>query len=75
MIDWNKYLSEKDERKRWDMLKKDNRPSYDHIDSWLFSILLYKIIDCKTRLKKLLLERGDMREWEIEKFLEEVFDD
>ena len=38
-MNWNKYLKEKDESKRWKMLEKDNRLSYDHVDSWLQGLL------------------------------------
>ena len=40
-MNWAKYLKETDERKRWDMLQKDNRLSYDHVDNWLMSLLCY----------------------------------
>jgi hypothetical protein len=35
---WERYLNEKDERKRWDMLQENNRLSYDHVDDWLMSL-------------------------------------
>ena len=37
-MNWTKYFSEKDERKRWDMLQQENRLSYDHVDDWLMSL-------------------------------------
>jgi hypothetical protein len=40
-MNWKKYLNEKDERKRWDMLQKDNRLSYDHVDDWLMGLKYY----------------------------------
>ena len=40
-MNWEKYLNEKDGRKRWDMLQADNRLSYDHVDDWLMSLKYY----------------------------------
>lgn len=37
MINWKKYLKAKAED-RWDILQKDNRLSYDHVDNWLMSL-------------------------------------
>ena len=57
-MNWKKYLKEKDERKRWDMLMKDNRLSYDHADNWLMSLKYY--LESKlTKNKKELEEIGE----------------
>ena len=40
-MNWNKYLEEKDCFKRYDMLNKDNRLSYDHVDDWLMDLKYY----------------------------------
>lgn len=40
-MNWKKYLKEKDEKKRWNMLQKDNRLSYDHVDNWIMSLIYY----------------------------------
>jgi hypothetical protein len=37
-MNWEKYLKEKDCFKRYEMLMKENRPSYDHTDNWLISL-------------------------------------
>ena len=40
-MNWKKYIAEKDAMKRWDMLQKDNRLSYDHADNWLQSLMAF----------------------------------
>ena len=37
-MNWNKYFKEKDVFKRYEMLEKENRLSYDHVDNWLMSL-------------------------------------
>ncbi len=37
-MNWNKYFKEKDAFKRYEMLEKENRLSYDHVDNWLMSL-------------------------------------
>ena len=37
-MNWDKYFKEKDAFKRYDMLQKENRLSYDHVDNWLMSL-------------------------------------
>jgi len=51
MIDWKKYLKETDERKRWDMLQKSNRLSYDHVDNWIQSLLYFLKTERENELK------------------------
>ena len=40
-MNWKKYLKETNQEKRMKMLIKDNRLSYDHVDSWLMSLKYY----------------------------------
>lgn len=40
-MNWKKYLKEKSAKERWNMLMKDNRLSYDHVDNWIQSLLIF----------------------------------
>jgi hypothetical protein len=37
-MNWEKYFKQKDCFKRYEMLEKENRLSYDHVDNWLLSL-------------------------------------
>ena len=37
-MNWNKYFKERDNFKRYAMLERENRLSYDHVDNWLMSL-------------------------------------
>jgi len=70
-MNWKKYLSEKDERKRGDMLQKDNRLSYDHVDDWLMSLKFYldlqtwNAVRLRTKAETQKLEKKAKRIFEI----------
>jgi hypothetical protein len=63
-MNWEKYLKETDESKRWDMLQEGNRLSYDHVDDWLMSLKYFLDNLHKEQLEKekskWLEERGRM---------------
>ena len=64
-MNWTKYFSEKDERKRWDMLQQENRLSYDHVDDWLMSLKYFldiKMMDASLvkRIEKIKRVRDNI---------------
>jgi hypothetical protein len=54
-MNWKKYLKEKDCFKRYAMLEKENRLSYDHVDNWLISLKYYLEEEAKEYFKENLL--------------------
>jgi len=54
-MNWEKYLKETDATKRWEMLQKDNRLSYDHADDWIQSLLYF----LKKEKEKLDLQKDN----------------
>ena len=56
-MNWKKYFNEKDERKRWNMIQKDNRLSYDNVDNWLQSLKYYLEKNNNKEIKELEQEK------------------